>query len=946
MKTMTPNPNDLTIQSLLAESGWATRLAISLVGHERADDLLQETWLQALRSAPASGLASSRAWLATLMRRHATKGFRGDARRRDRERLAAKLDSIPPTEALLGQEDRRKKLVELVLALPDELREPLVLRYFEELRPRDIATRLGLPASTVRGRLQRGLAELRASLERDRGEDWKSWCLAFVPAGKRGAFQVSEGVALSKVAAILLVAVSAVLIGIASWHGFGGQVDTPDAALVEDGDLRQVSVEQDPPQAREIATSREVVASNVSTAPEWLAISGNTPFYRLRGICLDSARRPVPDVRVTAANLRGEPSAKSGLDGRFVLELSDLGVGPNPLDYSGEDGIATSVRLLFDGSTHYADFQRIELGAQVEIDLKTVTCHLARASVRGSLVTAAGTPARDAAIFLMKDFGSNPEYERILRMTVDVRQCLRLGDMGFLRSDSDGQFSIPNVPAGRYRAAFFANGHEGATSAAFEVGDEGVVDLDPAGLLACDEKASVRGRVLDANQTPVPGALVAGRCSTGDNTSMSIIPTWTDEQGRFCVPVQLGSTCRMMIDGGERGTLADIEVPAGLSEVPFVLQERSAPESSSPDLLASSPRLRGRVLLNELDIEHAWIVVVPASPSHTKIFAQGLSGPDGAFAVPIPTRDRVHVRVHVEHQGIQHVAEWNAEATDAPREDLETDLLLRPVGTILGRVLVPSSESLVGTEVRATSPGRAGRNTTIDARGEFALHGLAPGEWSLVHEGDLRKKAEDRSPVTVDLAPGATARVDLDLAGKLPARLVGHFSIDGKAPRGNWKLSLSVDHRVGPAMSLRNDGSFESEALERGSLRFQALSRGNAIQVYHTTFPLAVGENRLELDIETGSIEFSALPLPDKVNFATDVLKPCHLTWEGDDGLKWSASLFEAKKGRLTLGQVPVGKVELRYQREPSQGPPTSFPVVAEFEVRAGEKNVFECPVW
>jgi len=90
-------------------------------------------------------------------------------RQADRERRAAKSEALPSIHTLRVREEDRRILVDAVLSLPDDLREPLVLRYFEELSPSAIAERLGMPASTVRGRLQRGLAALRTKFEQEQG---------------------------------------------------------------------------------------------------------------------------------------------------------------------------------------------------------------------------------------------------------------------------------------------------------------------------------------------------------------------------------------------------------------------------------------------------------------------------------------------------------------------------------------------------------------------------------------------------------------------------------------------------------------------------------------------------------------------------------------------------------------------------------------------------------
>ncbi|HEX9080937.1 MAG TPA: sigma factor-like helix-turn-helix DNA-binding protein, partial [Holophagaceae bacterium] len=65
------------------------------------------------------------------------------------------------TDPLLSEHLRR-----MVADLPAPARLAIVLRYQEDLDPREIADVLNESVHTVKSRLQRGLAMLRASLER------------------------------------------------------------------------------------------------------------------------------------------------------------------------------------------------------------------------------------------------------------------------------------------------------------------------------------------------------------------------------------------------------------------------------------------------------------------------------------------------------------------------------------------------------------------------------------------------------------------------------------------------------------------------------------------------------------------------------------------------------------------------------------------------------------
>ena len=53
-----------------------------------------------------------------------------------------------------------------MLALDEPYRTVILMRYYEDLTPSQIAEHLGLPAATVRTRLRRGLERLRSMIPR------------------------------------------------------------------------------------------------------------------------------------------------------------------------------------------------------------------------------------------------------------------------------------------------------------------------------------------------------------------------------------------------------------------------------------------------------------------------------------------------------------------------------------------------------------------------------------------------------------------------------------------------------------------------------------------------------------------------------------------------------------------------------------------------------------
>ena len=61
---------------------------------------------------------------------------------------------------------------EALAALESPDREIVILRYYQELKLKDIAVVMGMPASTVRYRLKAAEKELRRRLEKGGGTEW------------------------------------------------------------------------------------------------------------------------------------------------------------------------------------------------------------------------------------------------------------------------------------------------------------------------------------------------------------------------------------------------------------------------------------------------------------------------------------------------------------------------------------------------------------------------------------------------------------------------------------------------------------------------------------------------------------------------------------------------------------------------------------------------------
>ncbi len=120
-----------------------------------AEDIAQDALLRALTYFASFRGDNPRAWLLRIVRTTALTR----AGRRTHEPIGDRHADIPsaaPTpEAALAETEARTLLHRAIAGLPDELRECLVLREFEDLSYRDIAEVTGVPVGTVMSRLHR-----------------------------------------------------------------------------------------------------------------------------------------------------------------------------------------------------------------------------------------------------------------------------------------------------------------------------------------------------------------------------------------------------------------------------------------------------------------------------------------------------------------------------------------------------------------------------------------------------------------------------------------------------------------------------------------------------------------------------------------------------------------------------------------------------------------------
>ncbi|TMQ15665.1 MAG: sigma-70 family RNA polymerase sigma factor [Deltaproteobacteria bacterium] len=410
-------------ETLLEHATWLRRLAASLVGDRAtADDLVQDTWVAALRCPPDLN-RPLRPWLARVVRNAARFRWRGDAHRAAREAVATRdAETITPTtEELLARHQLQQLLARLVGELDEPFRGAILLRYAEGLEPTQIAHRLGIPASTVRWRIKEGLERLRRALDDAHGGESKAWLLALAPIAlwpraSHAAPAVPLAAAIMAAAGIVLVLVLVLVLGLGAIRRASGVRATKPRGAI----------------APSLATrAREGIA------PSWFVQPGAPSRHVTGRVVRDGV--PVPGAQVRLVADDAEPQeTRSRVDGRF-----DFGVQA-----------ARTVTLGASIPDALAAIRHLDLrdpGIAAEIELPLVTCS---ARIAGKVNDASGNPIPHAQVLRENTIGTETDdagaYELCALPTAALVAQLDL----VIRAGGYGTIVTGVAPAGHIRRDF------------------------------------------------------------------------------------------------------------------------------------------------------------------------------------------------------------------------------------------------------------------------------------------------------------------------------------------------------------------------------------------------------------------------------------------------------------------------------------------------------------
>jgi len=713
MRVMDPSPAPLG-RELLEHREWLRALAGALVGAQEADDLVQETWLAALRS--GRDPVEARPWLASILRNLARGLRRSRGRSRDREERAASAETLPSTAELIERLDAEQRLARELADLREPFRTTLLLRFHEGLAAEEIARRQGLPAGTVRWRVKRGLEELRARLERALGGS-EAFALALAPVARVGTpaavAAVGSGSLLFSVLTKVLVGATALGLAVLAlarpWAPggarHGGEFAPPGPPLSSPQPLGEAGA----PQA-ERPDSEGARSEAVPSSPDQAACV-------LRVLAPDGAPHALRRVWLRPSS--GDEAEESHTDARGELEL--------PPDRS-------TIELAIERPGSFPHRAALERTAG-EHELRLP----AGLELTGTILVRDGSSAEDILLGLVPAGAESSPFA-----PQDPFDAPRAEQ----RTDARGGFAFHGLPAGRCDL-LFPDGYARAGSGTPPDALRPLVlrDLAPArGLVIEVERLPRhRGRLVEADgRTPTAG-LVQGRFTWADGTNMDCAAR-AGADGQFeLVPAEPWRALWLEVSGtpGQRGRrslsfeLSDLSPEGALGDVRLAAGRTLTLDVRTPD---GSPVVGARTDLDSPASDaDGRVKLVDVTSESVRVVARGhreqrVPLPATAGVVPVVLEPAPELLLELRDRAGRPVSDLLIElrATRWGFDGERPSLLLGAQRE--GRLVTWSREPFVAK----ARPDRAGRLRLDSLAAGLAFHlRVVAGNQSIVHETEI-----------------------------------------------------------------------------------------------------------------------------------------------------------------------------------------------------------------
>jgi len=678
-------------EELLSHGRFVRALARTLVRDgAAADDLAQATWLAVARRPPVA-VASLRGWLRRVVTNTALQERRSASRRDAREHAAARGEPQPSADAEAAQLEVQQRLLAAVQKLDAKYRSVVVLRFYEGLPPRRIATRLDLPIATVRTQLQRAIEQLRVELDAGSERGREQWLAALAPLAVGAGASIGTVVVASAAAVVLAT-------GATWWAMTGGAAGEaaaePASALLATQEAQEAG--RGEPTGDPLAPTREPAAPAVASArPD---VSGRV---------VDSSGRPIEGAAIELDD-RDEATVPrttvSDVEGRFAFEA--VGLGGSTVTVRRRGWVAWQRSL-------YLDRRRSrELGLDVEL--------LEARTLRGVVVDGEGKPVAGARIVA---------YSDALRGDVEWPETV---------SDGGGAFALDGVPTCATWLTVVATGFARRCAGPFDA----TTSEAPVALVAV-AAPTLELAAVDAKGAPLPGGSVRVSVQQRDDFGRdhSRLPREIQDlelsaDGRLATRVlppgryRFQVSCRALSCSGN-----DVEATLAAGETTRLELRADRSWSSGPSergeiVAALTATVRGVVVDGggspiagaEVELER------PGATAHEKAVATTTSDLDGSFELAGLAPSSTPLRLRVGCGSPRGTTVIEGELTLDAGAVIEGQRLVVPtLASVSGRVVDPDGRPLQGAIVKVR--GAQGTPVTTTATdGSFRFDRLPPGE--------------------------------------------------------------------------------------------------------------------------------------------------------------------------------------------------------------------------
>ena len=741
---MNPAADDITA-ALQREASWLSSLAYRLIRDPGlADDVVQQTWTAAIQNPPPDGLR--RGWLATVMRNFARSAARQDVRRREREQRVAAMETVASTDEIADRMAIRGEVIAAVLELDEPYRSTVLLRYYEDLPPREIARRQEVPVETVKTRIKRAHYRIRTRLDHCHGGDRQAWVIALIPVAKeaKAAGAVSLGVLMMSGSAKLILTSSVVILtATAAWLWRPGGLDvepSPGTPIVTE---RPAAPATDPESSgdREQSSRSAAAPPDLSTARDQSATHEpkSTSRRTVRARVIDAAGEPAAGVAVSFAPfIAPDDRVEAVSDNLGHVEL-EAAAGIGHL-VSADPRFAT----VYNGS--------VGEGPNPTIPVVVVAPII---DVAGLVVDESGRPVPNAQVSLIP----RPSFDTRFAMILDhsARRTIRA------KSDGRGRFELDDLPQiDDADITITARGFEVAAVAVPATSDHAFrVVLHREDYAA----GKLEGQVLDEDGRPAADALL----------TFGYRSTTSDAHGRFTFEIQRSLPLAQEIRAVKKGHLpATLDRPAdGWAEGFVTLRLGGSGLTISGVVLDDGgepvPLVNVRVADGEV------FGLVDHQPRFVEELVAGVESgvrtkTDGSFVLQgLADREYRLVAQHPITLGRTTPKSVRAGSTGVVLtlssagwiERLEGVVVTREGDPVPSATVTPRRAARVITHMGATYFSHdSGAATTTDEQGRFTIEQIPPGV-ALVVSGDNVVTTEQTLPLTTPSDRTVTTRIEI-----------------------------------------------------------------------------------------------------------------------------------------------------------------------------------------